>query len=314
MAAQPKTIVPMSKRQYKMIPVDQIRVLNSRTRDKAQFEENIRSIGSIGLLKPIVVNERYLSNSGCYQLVCGEGRFIAYRQLKRDKIPAEIVNCDRKTALLFSLVENLARVPPNTMWFARELKRMKDCGLATAKIAEIAGKNESYIVDYIRLVELGEERLIKGVEVGLFPISFATIVAKSSTETIQNVLMDAFDTGIINSKNAITVRNLVEHRISENKQLRAKQRTRTPSYSIAHLQSDISKATEHKEGFVREAATKENRVLALLDGLETLDRDKALRLILEEEGLAEQPRLAGKYTGVSRREEEEEADADGVQD
>src|ERR1017187_3739674 len=150
-------IVPMADRKYKLVPVDSIRVLNSRTRDKTQFEDNIRSIESIGLLKPIVVNESHYEAEGYYELVCGEGRYLAHKALKREKIPAEVINCDKQTALLFSLVENIARVPPNTMWFAREMKRMKDCGLPIKKICEIAGKTETYVIDYIRLVEMGEE-------------------------------------------------------------------------------------------------------------------------------------------------------------
>src|SRR5688572_27141940 len=95
-------VVPMSERKYRLVPVDQIRVLNSRNRDKVQFEDNVRSIQSVGLLKPIVVNEKYFPKNGYYDLVCGEGRFIAHKTLKRDRIPAEVICCDRKTALLFS--------------------------------------------------------------------------------------------------------------------------------------------------------------------------------------------------------------------
>jgi ParB family chromosome partitioning protein len=291
----------MAERKYKLVPVDQIKVLNSRNRDKTQFEDNIRSIGSVGLLKPIVVNERYLSTEGCYQLVCGEGRFTAFKHLKRDVIPAEVINCDKKTALLFSLVENIARVPPNTMWFARELKRMKDCGLSIQKISEIAGKCESYIGDYIRLVELGEDRLIKGVEAGLFPISFAAIVAKASNETIQNVLMDAFDSGLINTANAGRIRSLIETRMTYGKQPQQFKKVGDAApYSLKELKSDISRTTEEKQGFVREATVKENRLLALLDGLNTLLRDEALVSILTKEGVAEQPQLSGAYSDIGQ--------------
>ena len=96
-------IVPMSARKHRQIPLDKIRVLNSRNRDRVQFLENIRSIDKVGLLKPIVVNERPFEKHGYYELVCGEGRFLAYTTLKKDRIQAELVNCDRKTALLYSL-------------------------------------------------------------------------------------------------------------------------------------------------------------------------------------------------------------------
>ena len=49
----------MEDRKYATVPVDAIKVLNSRNRDRGRFEENIRSIKDVGLLRPIVINERY---------------------------------------------------------------------------------------------------------------------------------------------------------------------------------------------------------------------------------------------------------------
>jgi len=156
------SIVPMKERQYRMIPVDKIVVLNSRNRDRQQFAENVRSINEVGLLKPIVVNGRNFDRTGTYELVCGEGRLLAYKRLEKPEIAAEVIDCDRKTALLYSLVENIARVPPGTMWFAREMKRMHDAGFTFAKIAPIVGKHQTYVSDFIKLVENGEDRLIDG--------------------------------------------------------------------------------------------------------------------------------------------------------
>ena len=300
-AMRKPNIIPMSERKYRLIAMDRIKVLNSRNRDESQFQENVHNIESIGLQKPIVVNEKYFPTDGYYQLVCGEGRYIAFQRLKRDKIPAEIINCDRGTALMFALVENIARVPPNTMWFANELKRMKDCNLPLEQIAKIAGKSESFVREYIQLVELGEDRLIKGVEARLFPMSFATVVARSSSKTVQKVLMAALDAGLINSGNSTRVRKLIEDRL----------RRRVPkpgsgpaagssSYSLKTLRKDISKSTEEKEGFVREANAKENRLFALVDGLNTLWRDEALKVILREEGLAERPELLGGYSDTNK--------------
>lgn len=289
-------IVPMAERQYRLVPVDKIRVLNSRNREKAQFEDNVRSIESVGLLKPIVVNERTLEKDGFYELICGEGRFLAHKQLGKDKIPAEVINCDKKTALLYSLVENIARVTPDTMWYAREMKRMKDAGMAVTKISQIVGKSEKYVDDFITLVEMGEERLIKGVEQGLFCMSFATVVARSSSDTIQHVLMDAFDNGMINSANATRVRNLIELRFSRGKQpLKKKESPDVAKYSIKDLKRDIAKATDEKERFVREAAARENRLLNLLDGLTSIWKDEALLALLRDEKLDERPQLVGNY-------------------
>ena len=64
-------VIPMSERKYRLIPMDLIRVLNSRNRDETQFQDNVRNIYVVGLLKSILVNEKYFSKEGYYQLVCG---------------------------------------------------------------------------------------------------------------------------------------------------------------------------------------------------------------------------------------------------
>jgi len=289
-------IVPMSARKYRNIPLAKIRVLNSRNRDKNQFSENIRSIDAVGLLKPIVVNERPFEKHGYYALVCGEGRFLAYTTLKKDSIPAEVINCDRKTALLFSLVENIARVPPKTISFAREMKRMKDCGLNLLRISQIVGRSEKDVTDYIRLVEMGEERLIVGVEQGLFSISFALAVAKATDENVQTVLMDAFDSGIIDSTNVNKIRIMIELRLNRGKKPGQSKTGVHPPYTLQELKRDIVKATEKKEGFVRESKAKENRVLNLLDGLDTLWKDEQFVALVSTEGFGERPALIGNYT------------------
>ena len=115
-----ENICPISERRYEELPVDKIKVINSRNRDKDQFEMNVESIDSVGLLKPIRVNDKFLEKSGVYELICGEGRLLAHRQLGRETVLAEVVTCTRKEALLQSLIENIARTKPGSMDFARE--------------------------------------------------------------------------------------------------------------------------------------------------------------------------------------------------
>ena len=290
-------IRPMSKRQYEMIPLDKIKVLNSRNRDREDFEHNIRSIKEVGLRKPIVVNGRYLKKSGYYDLVCGEGRYLAFKELGHNEILAEVVSCNKKQALLYSLVENIARVPPRSMWFAREVKRMHDSNYPLAEISNITGFSEGYLRGYINLVEKGEERLIKGVEAGLFPISFALLVAKSDSSSIQNLLMDAFDNGIVNSTNFPTVRKMITLR--DNKYLNTIKRKGTfapkVQYSVEQLKTDIKRVTQQKEAFVNEASTKENRLLVLLEDLKTLRDNQDYIDLATSEGIGTMPTLKGNY-------------------
>ena len=288
-------IVPMSKRRYGMIPVDKIIVLNPRNRDRQQFAMNVRSIADIGQLKPIVVSARNLEKTGNYELVCGQGRLQAHQQLKRTDIAAEIIDCDKKTALITSLVENIARVPCNTMWFARELKRMSDEGMTFVKIASIVGKDPAYVSDYIHLVERGESRLIQGVEHGLFSMSFAVRVAQSDDATIQNVLMDAFDDGMVDCKSVPRVRRLLERRMNHGKSPTKYPRGEQPPCTVKDLAREIATTTKDKEDFVRESTRKENRLLALLMGTAALLADDALLALLAAHSLDMPPKLEGEY-------------------
>lgn len=281
----------MKDRRREMIAVDRIRVINSRTRDEGQFALNVQSIDAVGQIKDIRVNDKFLGKDGFYELICGEGRLIAHQRLGRTHIRAEVVTCSRKQAYLESLVENLAKTRPGTMYFARELKRLHDEGWEYERIAKIACRGVEYIRQYIRLVENGEDRLIQGVEQDVFPISFAVLVAQADDSLIQNVLMDAFDQGIVNSTNFGRARAIINARLEGRK----RKGQELEDYTVATLTQDIASATEAKDSFAREAQGKESRLYTLLDGLATLWKDEAFVGLVSAERLGEWPDLAGKY-------------------
>ena len=177
------------------------------------------------------------------------------------------------------------------MDFARELKDLHDEGWSYQQIAQVACRSVDYIRLYIKLVENGEDRLIKGVEQSVFPISFAILVAQSDDAGIQNVLMDAFDEGIVNCENFAKARAIINARAERRKR---KDGTK-PAYTVASLTTDIANATEAKESYVREVQGKEERVYTLLNGFSTLWEDSDLLQILKAEGLEKRPELAGSY-------------------
>lgn len=283
-------ICPMGKRRYEDVPIEQVKVINSRNRDKEQFDMNVESIVNVGLMKPIRVNDKFLQSTGFYELICGEGRLLAHKQLGKKHVTAEVVTCSRKEALLQSLIENIARTKPGSMDFARELKRLRDEGWEYAKIAQIACKSEHYIRDYIRLVERGEDRLIHGVESGVFPIKFAIQVASTEDTQIQNVLMDAFDAGLVTTNNFAQARCIIS--------ARSKQSKKSPTnsdYTVGQLQQDIVETTRVKTSYVREAKSKESRFMTLLSGVNTLFKDATFRNLLKQHHLERLPELAGDF-------------------
>ena len=292
-------ILLMKDRRREMIAVDKIRVINSRNRDESQFALNVQSIEHNGQLKDIRVNDKFFAKDGHYELICGEGRLIAHQRLGKSHIRAEVVTCSRKQAYLESLVENLARGRPDTMEFARELKMLHDEGWDFEQIAKVACRSTEYIRQYVRLVENGEERLIRGVEQNVFPISFAIQVAQADEANIQNVLMDAFDQGIVNCENFAKARAIIVARMDRRR--RKDGRAAGKEYTVATLTNDIASTTRAKESYVREAEGKEGRLFTLLDGLEALWNDAVLVELIRAEGLGSRPALKGTYNGSASR-------------
>ena len=221
----------MRARRYEEIPVDKIKVINPRNRDAEQFEMNVESIDHVGLMKPIRVNDKFLERTGMYELICGEGRLLAHQKLGRATVMAEVVTCTRKEAYLQSLVENLARTKPGSMEFARELKRLHDEGWDYA--ADRAGGlqvGDLHPGVHPAWWNRARSGLIQGVEQGVFPIKFATQVAAAENGQIQNVLMDAFDEGIVTTTNFAQARRIIMARARSGKE-KKKPRSSTPSIS-----------------------------------------------------------------------------------
>ncbi len=290
-------IVPFNLRRYESIPVSKIKVINSRNRDQEQFDMNVESIRTVGLLKPVRVNDKFFERSGLYELICGEGRLTAHQKMGVESIVAEVITCNRKEAYLQSLVENIARTKPDSMDFAREIKRLHDEGWNLEQLASLTCKSESYIREYIRLVEQGEERLIHGVEQGFFPIHFATQVASTDDRLLQNILMDAFDEGLVTSNNFAQARRIIAARARDPKSKVASK------YTVSQLKTDIEDVTRAKTSYVREAKTKENRFMTLLNCINAIWNDQELLQLLREEKLFERPDLAGDFHYESKREE-----------
>ena len=93
-------IVPIQERRYEKIPIDKVKVINSRDRDKDQFEMNVESIDQVGLLKPIRVNDKFVRRSGMYELICGQW----YAPVPRTIPPATINRATRTTSDIASSV------------------------------------------------------------------------------------------------------------------------------------------------------------------------------------------------------------------
>ena len=125
------------KDHIKMIPIDQIRILNPRYRDRKKFETIVQSIRNLGLKKPIQVSLRPADEAGQpgYDLVCGQGRIEAFVALGHKEIPATVVEVSKEDRLLRSLIENMARRLTRPIELMREIERLNVQGYNNTEIA-----------------------------------------------------------------------------------------------------------------------------------------------------------------------------------
>src|SRR5690348_2939402 len=150
----------MNKQRVTLIPIQEIRVVNPRARNRVRFQSVMASIDSVGLKKPITVHQRELEDDGTrYDLVCGQGRLEAVRALGDQMIPAIITEAPEDERYLMSLVENLARRPPATNELLREVRRLRAQHYQPATIAQKLGMEKAHIYGVISLLQQGEEEL-----------------------------------------------------------------------------------------------------------------------------------------------------------
>src|SRR5690349_4278311 len=114
--------------EIKIIPIDRIRIVNPRHRDKKRFQVIVESIRLVGLKKPIQVVRPAAAervDGFDYDLVCGQGRMEAFRALGHKEIPAIIVDITPEERMLRSLAENMARRFPTPAALMSEIERLK---------------------------------------------------------------------------------------------------------------------------------------------------------------------------------------------
>src|SRR5260370_716049 len=154
-----------------MIPVDLIDVVNPRVRNKKIFREITASIAELGLKKPITVTRREHLDGHRYDLVCGQGRLEAFLSLGQREIPALVINANNDDCLVMNLVENVARRQHRAVDLLRDVDGFRHRGYSETEIAAKTGLTLEYTRGVIRLLETGQQRLLRALATRQNPVS-----------------------------------------------------------------------------------------------------------------------------------------------
>lgn len=136
------------------LPVSDIRPNRYQPRraiDPEALKELKQSIASSGLIQPIIVRP---SGNG-YELVAGERRWRAVRELGWKRIPAMVRDVDERTLLTLALVENLQRASLSPIDEAEGYERLaREFSLSHGEIAQAVGRDRSTVANAVRLLKL----------------------------------------------------------------------------------------------------------------------------------------------------------------
>jgi len=125
--------------------------------DEAALEELAASIGSRGVIQPVIVTTL---GGGKYRLVAGERRWRAAQKAQLHEIPAIIRDLSERDVMALALIENIQREDLNPVEEARAYQRLSELEEMTqAEIARLVEKSRSHVANLQRLLSLPEEVL-----------------------------------------------------------------------------------------------------------------------------------------------------------
>jgi ParB family chromosome partitioning protein len=276
------------------IPIDQIRFLNPRARNRRNFQEIVQSIAKVGLKRPITVSPRKTeADSANYDLVCGQGRIEAFIQLGQTEIPAIVIEAEESDCLVKSLVENCARRQHKAIDLLQDIGTLRGRGYNDHEIAAKIGVSSDYVRMIGTLFEKGEERLVAAVEAGILPINMAIEIARSSDEDVQHALTQAYTEKKLRGKKLVAVRRIIEQRRRSGKQIHdsrfgRRDGARRPLTGESIIRVYRQEADRQKL-LVKKAEVTQSRLLFIVEAIRELRDDENFANLLREESLDSMP-------------------------
>jgi len=279
--------------EVKMIPLDQIRILNQRHRDAKKFALIVQSIKNQGLKKPIQlsVREPDEGEGPTYDLVCGQGRIEAFRALGHDEIPAVVVHISKEDRLLRSLAENLARRNPAPIEMLTEIERLKKEGLTLRQISARIDVDTSTIHSLLSLKKAGETRLLDAALNGRIPVSVAVEIARTEGIEMQRELLKACESRQLTQNALRLIRRVMDRRRLIGRQRgngpRSPKDNRTSADSLVNA---YRRESQKQRLMVKKARVCEAKLLFLVTALRRLMADEHFVTLLRAEELATMPK------------------------
>ncbi len=286
------------------IPIDRIRILNPRHRDRKKFEKIVDSIRNLGLKKPIQVSRRSTDETEGpgYDLVCGQGRIEAYLVLGYKEIPAIVVELSKEDRLLRSLVENMARRHTPPLELIREIERLRERGYSNPEIARKLDILDATVSGLIALNQGGEERLLEAAISGKIPLGVAMDIAKTDDVETQRELLKAYEAKQLNQVSIPTVKRIIEQRRFFGKQRGTVGRSpRKRITSAESLVNAYKRERQRQKLLIRKAKISDAKLVFIVTAFNKLLADDNFITLLRAESLATMPKYLWNKLGTKSK-------------
>lgn len=148
-----------NEQQILTLPLKQLRASPYQPRtifDQTKLDELAESIKENGIIQPIIV--RATEREGIYQIIAGERRWRACKQLGLADIPVIIRSVSDQQALALALIENIQRQDLSPIEEAEGYKRLQhECNYTQENLSKIVGRSRSHIGNMMRLLDLPDD-------------------------------------------------------------------------------------------------------------------------------------------------------------
>jgi ParB/RepB/Spo0J family partition protein len=188
-------------RMLQMIPVDQIAPSPTNPRkhfDQAKLQELADSISEHGLIEPILVRPRVVSNDDTeYEIIAGERRWRATKLAGLKEIESKVRDLDDKAVLEIQFIENLQRSDLSAIEEAEGYKRLLDeHGYTAESLAGKLAKSKSYVYGRLKLCNLPPAAL-EALAKGELPATIGELIGRLPSADLRQALWDNLFAGRI---------------------------------------------------------------------------------------------------------------------
>jgi ParB family transcriptional regulator, chromosome partitioning protein len=183
---QPKEIDSASQTQERILQIPISEIKTNKYQPRLEFNQEkltdlMNSIKEKGVVQPVLVRKTPIG----YELIAGERRLRAVKNLGIDKIPAIVKNVADLDMLELSLIENIQREELNAMEEAHAFQKfITDFNFTQERIATALGKDRSTIANIIRLLGL-PKKIQDFISKNMITAGHAKAILSLSTEMDQ---------------------------------------------------------------------------------------------------------------------------------